>query len=105
MGAGATRSNQATSESELRIKYGVASVVSTETATAIGYRKSLVTFSDSPSDAMMKENSPICASPMPTLSDEPRSLPATNVPNVHATTFPKITTMEITTMGSAYFTA
>jgi len=37
-----------------------------------------VTLSVTPSDAMMKENSPICDRPMPTRSDVRVSLPPTN---------------------------
>ena len=33
----------------------------TDTATTTGYKKSLMTPSDSPKEAMMNENSPICA--------------------------------------------
>ena len=37
---------------------GVVKVVSTDTATMMGYRKAPVTFRDWPRPAMMKENSP-----------------------------------------------
>ena len=36
-------------------------MVITDTATTTGYRKSLMTPNDRPSEAMMNENSPICA--------------------------------------------
>ena len=43
------------------IIYGVRNVVITDTATTTGYRKLPMTPSDSPNDAMINENSPICA--------------------------------------------
>jgi hypothetical protein len=42
------------------MKKGVVNVVMADTATAIGYKKSIVTFKDTPKEAMIKENSPIC---------------------------------------------
>jgi len=75
-------------------------VVIADTATPIGYRKSLVTFSVRPREAMMKENSPICAKPMPVRKALRVSCPPTNVPNVQVTTFPATTAMVMTTMGS-----
>ncbi|MNL57863.1 hypothetical protein D3C87_1814540 [compost metagenome] len=39
---------------------GVVKVVTAETATTMGYKKLLVSFSVIPSEAMIKENSPIC---------------------------------------------
>ena len=86
--------------SALLIKYGVNSVVIAETATAIGYRKSLVTFRVTPSDAMMKENSPICANPMPTRREVRVSLPPTKAPKEQASTLPTITASVITTARS-----
>src|SRR5476649_1995646 len=58
-GTGIERAMRRVIGSAALIRYGVNSVVNAETATAIGYRKLLVTFSDNPSDAMMNENSPI----------------------------------------------
>ena len=46
---------------EARIMYGVRNVVMTLTATTTGYRKSPITPSERPNEAMMNENSPICA--------------------------------------------
>ena len=52
---------------------------------------------------MMNENSPICASPIPTFSDVRGSLPATNVPSAQVTTFPTTTAAVITAIGIAYY--
>src|SRR3970040_957422 len=48
---------------------GVVKVVTAETATTIGYKKSLVTFNDIPKVAIIKENSPICAKVIPIWMD------------------------------------
>ncbi len=76
-----------------------------DTATATGYRKWLVTPSARPSEAMMKENSPICARPMPTRSEVRASLPAAKVPSVQLTILPSTTTVVMTMMGTAYSTS
>ena len=49
--------------------------------------------------AMMNENSPICASPSPVLSDTRRSCPAMNTPKAHAALIPATTTTEMTATG------
>ena len=77
-------------------------MVSTETATAIGYRNRLVTFRFWPSEAMMKENSPIWASPIPTRREVRVSWPDKKVPKVQLATCPTITARLITTIGFQY---
>ena len=56
----------------------------TETATTTGYRNLLMTPKDNPNEAMMNENSPICAMEKPhrmaDLSDSPPSMKP-KVPN------------------------
>ncbi|MCY1306469.1 hypothetical protein D9M70_563320 [compost metagenome] len=54
-----------------------------------------------PSAAMMKENSPICESPMPTRIEVRPSLPAMNAPVPHDTSLPSTTTAVITRIGTA----
>ena len=60
-------------------------VVITDTATTTGYRKSLITPSERPSEAMINENSPICAIEKPQrmadLSDSPPNIKE-NVPKM-----------------------
>ena len=48
---------------------GVVKVVTAATATTIGYKKSLVTFSVVPKVAMINENSPICDKLIPVCID------------------------------------
>ena len=48
----------------------------------------------------MKENSPICARPIPTRSEVRLSFPATKVPKLQLTTFPSTTTRVMTRTGS-----
>ena len=73
-----------------------------ETATAIGYKKSLVTLYDMPKAAMMNENSPIWESPIPTFSDVRPSFPAINAPMVQLVTFPRMTAPAMIRIGMAY---
>ena len=100
-GTGIERAMRRVIGSAALIRYGVNSVVNAETATAIGYKKPLVTFSDNPSDAMMNENSPICDTVMPTRIAVRPSLPARKVPRPHETSLPKITATVMTTIGHA----
>ncbi|MCY1432507.1 hypothetical protein D9M71_485070 [compost metagenome] len=82
----------------------MSSVVIAETATATGYKKSLVTCRVMPSAAMMKENSPICESPIPTRSEVRPSLPAIKAPMPQDSILPSTTAMVMTTIGQAYST-
>ncbi|MNC47700.1 hypothetical protein D3C75_967760 [compost metagenome] len=54
-----------------------------------------------PKAAMMKENSPICDSPMPTRSEVRPSLPAMNAPMPQDSILPSTTATVITTIGQA----
>ncbi|MCY1181456.1 hypothetical protein D9M71_418450 [compost metagenome] len=74
----------------------------TETATATGYKKLLVTCNVMPSAAMMKENSPICERPIPTRSEVRPSLPAINAPRPQDNILPSTTATVITAIGQAY---
>src|SRR5215475_9474740 len=51
---------------------------------------------------MMNENSPICASPMPTRSEVRVSCPASSVPAVQVVTFPATTASVMNVIGTAY---
>ncbi|MDR6356412.1 hypothetical protein Q3H58_003083 [Pseudomonas psychrotolerans] len=51
---------------------------------------------------MMKENSPICARPIPTRSEVRPSLPAIRVPRLQARILPSTTATLITVIGQAY---
>ena len=62
----------------------------------------LVTPRFCPSAAMMKENSPIWASPMPTRREVRVSWPERKVPKVQLATCPTMTATLITTMGCQY---
>ena len=70
---------------------GVVSVVTAETATAIGYRNSRVAPSDAPSDARMNENSPIWARLMPVWTDVRTPFPVRNAPSPTAADLPTTT--------------
>ena len=48
---------------------GVVNVVTADTATTMGYKKSLVTFNVIPKVAMINENSPICDKLIPVCMD------------------------------------
>ena len=74
--------------SENLIMYGVVKVVSTDTATAMGYRKLLVTLSVNPSEAMINENSPICERLIPDCTDVLSDCPAIKAPAVTNNGFP-----------------
>ncbi len=84
------------------IRYGVSKVVTADTATTVGYRKSLVTFKLTPSAAMMKENSPICDRPMPTRIEVRPSWPDRKVARPQLMTLPSTTATVITPIGSQY---
>ena len=60
----------------------------------------LVTFKVMPREAMMKENSPICANPIPTRSEVRLSFPATKVPKLQVTILPRTTTRVTIRIGS-----
>lgn len=61
---------------------GVVKVVTADTATTVGYKKSLVTPSDMPSVAMMNENSPICDKLIPVCTDCLSGWPESKAPTV-----------------------
>ena len=67
------------------------------TATATGYRKSLLTCRLMPSVAMMNQTSPICAVLMPRRIEVRPSCPAITLPTLTATILPTITAMLTTT--------
>ncbi|MNZ99973.1 hypothetical protein D3C78_1193180 [compost metagenome] len=54
-----------------------------------------------PSAAMMKENSPICAMPMPTRSEVRPSWPATKAPRPQLSSLPSTTARLIAAIGQA----
>ena len=82
-----------------RISQGFSRVVTAETVTATGYRKSRVAPVERPSAAMMKENSPICARLIPARIDVRIPWPARNDQNVTPIMFPARTRARKTTMG------
>ena len=81
---------------------GVVKVVITDTATMIGYKKSLVTPRLLPMLAMMKENSPICTKLKPQCMAVFRLLPAANTPQMEKNICPKIVTSTRTMTGTMY---
>ena len=76
----------------------------TDTATTIGYKKSLVTLSDTPSEAMMKANSPICVRLKPHCMAIFNGCPESNTPKVPKTACPTMTASVMTRIGTAYWT-
>ena len=70
-------------------------VVIAEAATAIGYKKSLVTFKVKPKVAMIKENSPIWAKLIPACTDVFKGWPDSNEPNPAKINLPKIMQVDI----------
>ena len=76
----------------------------TDTATTIGYKKWLVTCSDTPSEAMIKANSPICVKLKPHCMAVFSGCPASSTPSVPKRDCPRITAKVITTIGPAYST-
>ena len=74
-------------------------MVITETATTIGYRKSLVTCKDTPNEAIINANSPICVKLKPHCIAVFKGFPERITPNV-----PKIACPIITMIGMAYST-
>ena len=81
------------------IIYGVMNVVITDTATTMGYRKLLVTCRLTPSDAMMKANSPICVKLKPLCMAILSGWPDSNTPKVPNMVCPKITAMTNAIIG------
>ena len=90
-GFGSLWSTHAAIGSEARIIQGVSRVVSAETATATGYRKSPVACSVRPSPAMMKENSPICARLSPARTEVRIPIPVRKAPSETPTILPTTT--------------
>ena len=76
----------------------------TDTATTIGYKKWLVTCSDTPSEAIIKANSPICVRLKPHCMAVFSGCPASSTPSVPKRDCPRITAKVITTIGPAYST-
>ena len=74
----------------------------TETATTIGYRKSLVTCSDKPREAIIKANSPICVRLKPHCMAVFKGCPANITPIVPKKACPRITANVMTMIGTAY---
>ena len=77
-------------------------MVITETPTAMGYKKSLVTFSDKPSVAIMNENSPIWERLIPACKEVLSGCPEMIAPTATNRVFPKITTNTRMAVGRAY---
>ena len=76
----------------------------TETATTIGYRKSLVTCKETPKEAIINANSPICVKLKPHCIAVFNGFPESMTPKVPKTDCPKITAKVITIIGTAYST-
>ena len=76
----------------------------TDTATTIGYKKWLVTCSDTPSEAIIKANSPICVRLKPHCIAVFSGCPASSTPSVPKRDCPRMTARVITTIGPAYST-
>ena len=76
----------------------------TETATTIGYKKSLVTCNETPRDAMINANSPICVRLNPHCIAVFKGLPESITPKVPKIDCPKMTAKVITIIGTAYST-
>ena len=77
-------------------------MVITETATTIGYKKSLVTCRDTPKEAIINANSPIWVKLKPHCIAVFNGLPERITPNVPNVACPKITAIVITIIGIAY---
>mgnify|MGYP003379130952 CR=1 FL=1 len=76
----------------------------TETATTIGYKKSLVTCKETPNVAMIKANSPICVRLNPHCIAVFNVFPESNTPNVPKVDCPTMTAIVIIRIGIAYST-
>ena len=77
-------------------------VVKTDTATTMGYRKSLVTPSDVPRVARMKANSPICVSEKEHFMEVFRDWPESRNPQVLRIVWPSMTAAMMLMMGTIY---
>ena len=82
-------------ENDNFIVYGVVNVVIADTATAMGYKKSLVIFKLIPSVAIINENSPIRAKLKPVWIEVFSFCPEIIDPTVTENIFPKITSKVI----------
>ena len=78
-------------------------MVTTETATTMGYRKLLVTPRDTPRVAMMKENSPICDSEKPLWTAVFSGWPDRSTPSMAKNGWPMMTVRVMMRMGSQYW--
>ena len=88
--------------SAILMKYGVVKMVSTETATMIGYMRGSSTPRLMPSEAMMNENSPICVSVNPLSMATRRFWPVTSIPSVPNNIMPVITTAASSRISHQY---
>ena len=79
-------------------------VVITDTATTTGYRKSLITPKDKPSEAIMNENSPICAIEKPQRIADFKDSPPSMNENVPKTLCPTKMVSTRRAIGIAYST-
>ena len=79
-------------------------MVMTDTATAMGYMKPSRIPRLTPRDAMMKENSPICAKLKPPSTEFFRFCPDISIPMVPKIGCPMTVTKNIIRIGSQYFT-
>ena len=98
--AGSRSSTRAATRADAPTNAGVVSVVTAETATATGKRKSRVAPRDVPRLARMNENSPICARLMPVWIARRVPLPVRNAPKATAADFPSMTRRMKTAIGS-----
>ena len=80
---------------------GVVKVVITDTATIIGYKKLLITPRLMPREAIIKENSPICARLKPQCTEVLRLWPEASTPPVEKISLPIIVATTSTKIGSA----
>ena len=79
-------------------------MVSTDTATMMGYRKAPVTDRDCPRPAMMKENSPTWVWAAPARRDVSMVCPAARPPRVKNSSFPTMATTASSRIGRIYCT-
>ena len=79
-------------------------MVITDTATIIGEINGSSTLSETPSPAMMKANSPICARLNPDLIEVFRGSPDKSTPNEEKMALPRMVTRVMMITGQAYST-
>ena len=101
--SGSTLSSNPTKIGAALMQNGVVNVVITETATTIGYMYSSIIPRLIPNEAIIKANSPICASANPLDTAFGRLCPERSIPMLLNTSFPTSVTRIITTIGMMYF--